>query len=78
VIAGADPHWGGSLLGDKAHSVIFDNSKLRSVVPGYRAVIPFEQGAREIADWYDADPGRQQVDTRLDAIMDKLVQDYGG
>jgi nucleoside-diphosphate-sugar epimerase len=78
VIAGADPHWGGSLLGDKAHSLVFDNSKLRSVVPGYRAVIPFEQGAREIVDWYDADPDRQQVDTRLDAIMDKLVQDYGG
>ncbi len=78
AIASADPQWGGSLLGDKAHSLVFDNSKLRSVVPGYRAVIPFERGAREIVDWYDADPGRQQVDTRLDAIMDKLVQEYGG
>ena len=78
AIASADPQWGASLLGDKAHSLVFDNSKLRSVVPGYRAVIPFEQGAREIVDWYDADPDRQQVDTRLDAIMDKLVQVYGG
>ena len=78
VIAGVDPQWGASLLGDKAHSLVFDNSKLRGVVPGYRAVIPFEQGAREIVDWYDADPDRQRVDTRLDAIMDKLVQDYGG
>jgi nucleoside-diphosphate-sugar epimerase len=78
AIASADPQWGASLLGDKAHSLVFDNSKLRSVVPGYRAVIPFEQGAREIVDWYDADPDRQQVDARLDAIMDKLVQAYGG
>jgi nucleoside-diphosphate-sugar epimerase len=78
AIASADPQWGASLLGDKAHSLVFDNSKLRSVVPGYRAVIPFEQGAREIADWYDADPDRQQADPRLDAIMDKLVQAYGG
>ena len=77
-IASADPQWGASLLGDKAHSLVFDNSKLRSVVPGYRAVIPFEQGAREIVDWYDADPDRQQVDARLDALMDKLVQAYGG
>lgn len=57
-IAAADPEWGAGLLGGKAHSLVFDNSKLRSVVPGYRAVIPFEQGAREIVGWYDADPAR--------------------
>jgi nucleoside-diphosphate-sugar epimerase len=34
-IAAADPEWGAGLLGDKAHSLVFDNSKLRSVVPGY-------------------------------------------
>src|SRR5882724_7018165 len=34
AIASADPQWGASLLGDKAHSLVFDNSKLRSVVPG--------------------------------------------
>jgi nucleoside-diphosphate-sugar epimerase len=73
VIAAADPDWGASLLGDKAHSMVFDNSKLRSVVPGYRATIPFEQGAREIVAWHDADPARQHADPRLDALMDKLV-----
>jgi nucleoside-diphosphate-sugar epimerase len=76
VIAAADPQWGAGLLGDKAHSLVFDNSKLRSVVPGYRAVIPFEQGAREIVAWHDEDPGRQRVDERLDAVMDKLVAAY--
>jgi len=48
VIASVDPEWGAGLLGDKAHSMVFDNSKLRSVVPGWRAVVPFERGAREI------------------------------
>jgi len=48
AIAAADPDWGAGLLGDKAHSMVFDNAKLRSIVPGWRAVIPFEQGAREI------------------------------
>lgn len=76
AIAAADPEWGAGLLGDKAHSMIFDNSKLRSVVPGYRATIPFEQGAREIVAWHDADPARQQVDARLDAVMDKLVESH--
>jgi nucleoside-diphosphate-sugar epimerase len=73
VIAAADPDWGAGLLGDKAHSMVFDNAKVRSVVPGWRAVIPFEQGAREIADWYLADPARQVTDEHLDAVMDKLA-----
>jgi nucleoside-diphosphate-sugar epimerase len=76
VIAAEDPRWGGSLLGDKAHSLVFDNAKLRSVVPDFRPVIPFEQGAREIVAWYDEDPARQRVDTSIDALMDKLVSRF--
>jgi len=73
AIAAADPGWGAGLLGDKAHSMIFDNTKIRRLVPGWRAVIPFERGAREIADWYLADPARQVTDLALDAEMDKLA-----
>lgn len=73
AIAAADPEWGGGLLGDKAHSMVFDNAKLRSIVPGWQAVIRFEQGAREIAQWYLADPARQVTDAALDAVMDKLA-----
>ena len=76
AIAAADPDWGAGLLGDKAHSMIFDNAKVRALVPGWRAVIPFEQGAREIADWYLADPARQVTDASLDAVMDKLAADW--
>ncbi len=73
AIAAADPEWGAGLLGDKAHSTVFDNAKVRSLVPGWHAVIPFEQGAREIADWHLADPARQVTDAALDAVMDKLA-----
>jgi nucleoside-diphosphate-sugar epimerase len=76
AIAAADPEWGSGLIGDKAHSMVFDNSKLRTVVPDFCATIPFEQGAREIVGWHDEDPARQQVDERLDALMDKLVATY--
>jgi nucleoside-diphosphate-sugar epimerase len=76
VIAAADPVWGATLLGDKAHSMVFDNAKLRSVVPGYRAVIPFEQGAREIVAWYDEDRSRQRIDAGIDAVTDKLAQAF--
>jgi nucleoside-diphosphate-sugar epimerase len=73
AIAAADQEWGAGLLGDKAHSMVFDNAKVRALVPGWRAVIPFEQGARQIADWYLADPARQIADTALDGVMDKLA-----
>jgi nucleoside-diphosphate-sugar epimerase len=76
VIAAADPQWGDGLLGDKAHSMVFDNSKLRSVVPDYVATVPFEQGARDIVGWHDEDPSRQRVDLRLDTLMDRLVETY--
>ncbi|HZZ50086.1 MAG TPA: hypothetical protein VFE65_24620, partial [Pseudonocardia sp.] len=76
AIAAADPEWGAGLLGDKSHSMVFDNSKIKSVVPGWRAVIPFERGAREIADWYLGDAERQVTDPRLDALMDKLADTH--
>jgi nucleoside-diphosphate-sugar epimerase len=77
VIAAHDPEWGAGLLGDKAHSMVFDNSKVKSLVPGWRAVVPFERGAREIAAWYTEEPSRQVVDEKLDALMDKLAADFG-
>jgi nucleoside-diphosphate-sugar epimerase len=77
AIATVDPDWGAGLLGDKAHSMIFDNSKVRALVPDYVARIPFAAGAREIMAWYDEDPARQQVDDTMDARMDQLVADFG-
>ena len=76
AIAAVDPEWGASLLGDKAHSSIFDNAKVRSVVPDYVATIPFEQGAREIVAWHGEDPARRVVDPGIDAVLDRLVEDY--
>lgn len=73
AIAAADPEWGAGLLGDKAHSMVFDTTKLRRLVPDFSTTIRFEQGAREIVDWHDADPARRVVDARLDAVMDDLV-----
>ena len=73
AIAAADPDWGAGLLGDKAHSMVFDTTKLRRVVPDFVATIPFEVGAREIVDWHDEDSARRRVDDRLDAVMDDLA-----
>lgn len=76
AIAAVDAEWGAGLLGDKAHSMVFDNSKVRAVVPDYVATIPFEQGAREIVTWHDADPARRQVDPAVEQTMDRLVEAF--
>lgn len=76
TIAKVLPAWGPPLLGDKAHSVIFDNSKIRQLAPGWTATIPFADGAREMMDWLDAQPGGQIVDETVDKAFDVLVEQY--
>jgi nucleoside-diphosphate-sugar epimerase len=75
VIARYDKDSGPGLLGDKAHSVIFDNSKIKQLVPEFNARIPFSEGAKEIAAWYNANPAFQQVDPAYDALLDRIVAD---
>ena len=77
AIARELPDEGPGLLGDKAHSVIFDNRKVKALVPEYRAVIPFWRGAHEIIEWHDADASRRRVDPALDAAFDRLVARHG-
>lgn len=74
VIAAADPGWGAGLLGDKAHSAVFDTTKVKQLVPGFECTVPFEQGAREIVAWHDEDPARRAVDPHHDRLMDELVE----
>ncbi len=76
TLAYHDPDWGSGLLGDKAHSMIFDNSKIKRLVPDFVATIPFWQGAQEIMAWYDADPARQTIDPAFDHLLDELIARY--
>lgn len=76
LIAAYDPVWGDSLLGDKAHSMVFDNTKIKRLVPDFVAAIPFSRGAAEILAWYDADPARQVVNKDLDALIDRILDAY--
>lgn len=71
-----DQDWGESLLGDKSHSLIFDNEKIRRLVPVFNPDIPFQQGAREIVAWHSEDAARQQVDADLDRLIDRIVADH--
>jgi nucleoside-diphosphate-sugar epimerase len=77
TLAKRHTRWGEGLLGDKSHSVIFDNSKIKRLVPSFKAVIPFSQGAREIVGFYRENPERCVVNAEIDALMDELVAAHG-
>jgi nucleoside-diphosphate-sugar epimerase len=76
-IAKEHPDWGAGLLGDKAHSVVFDNAKIRRFVPEYSPRIPFFQGAREIVDFYAQHPHFEALRPDVDALMDRLIARFG-
>jgi nucleoside-diphosphate-sugar epimerase len=73
IIARADTIWGDSLLGDKAHSVVFDNSKIKALVPDFKAEIPYQEGCRETVRWYLDHPEHEIVNQDLDSLMDQLI-----
>jgi nucleoside-diphosphate-sugar epimerase len=74
VIASCDAEWGASLLGDKAISKVFDNTKIRSLVPGFRAEIGYAQGAALQIAWYDDDPPRRAVDANVNEVTERILQ----
>ncbi len=76
IINNYDAEMGAGLLGDKMHSMIFDNSKIKSLVPGFHCTIPFQQGAQEILQWYDNNPVYQNIDNHYNEMSDLLVDKF--
>ena len=66
----------GTLLGDKAVTAVFDNSKLKRAVPGFAAKTSFATGIRRTIAWFEADSARQQVDAEMNRRWDKLIASY--
>jgi len=70
------PSLEGDLLGDKAVNAIFDNSKLRTYVPGFRFLTPFREGVRRSILYFDHHPELQMVDQALDSWMDEMIAKF--
>jgi nucleoside-diphosphate-sugar epimerase len=71
-----DPRLGAGLLGDKSHSRIFDNGRIRQLAPGFRCDTPFAAGAREIVAWHGADPARRAVDPDVEQLIERVLAAY--
>lgn len=75
-IAACIPDETGGLIGDKAVSVVFDNSKLKRLVPEFRARVPFAEGVKRTIAWFDADSRRRLIDDAANSAWDALIDGY--
>jgi nucleoside-diphosphate-sugar epimerase len=75
-IASVDDFQTGNLLGDKAHSVIFDNSKIRRFVPEFIAPITYRSGIKRTIKWLESKPERMVLNPETDKMMDRIINLY--
>ncbi len=73
LVAAMFPERGGSLLGDKANSAIFDNAKIRRLVPEFRPRVGFAEGVARSVAWYDADPARRVASAETNRRIDRVL-----
>jgi nucleoside-diphosphate-sugar epimerase len=75
-ICAVEPSFTGTLLADKAESVIFDNSKIKTFVPDFKATIPFTRGIKRTLDWLDANPERKFINPKSTEKIERVLKAY--
>ena len=73
-LSACDPEYTGTLAGDKAHSVVFDNTKLKALVPDFRASIPFSEGAARCVRYLQNTPAAQIPDPEFEQFCDRVIK----
>ena len=76
LIAAYDPEALGSLTGDKVNSSVFDNRKIQALVPDFICTMSWAEGVRRALAWFEADPARQSIDEKSNAIWDRILAEY--
>jgi nucleoside-diphosphate-sugar epimerase len=76
LIAAHNPHEFGSLVGDKSHSAVFDNSKIKRFVPDFKCEVMWAEGVRRAIAWHEADPARMTIDEGMNRSWDEILAAY--
>ncbi len=71
-----EPEWGAGLLGDKTRSVVFDNTKIKSIVSGWEAKKTFEEGMRESIAWFGEKPERRQPNMATEEKINLIIKKF--
>ncbi len=77
VLTRADPSLVQDLIGDKAQNAVFDNTKLRTFVPGLEYKMSFRAGVRRSIDYFDAHPEMCGIDEKWNAWVDEMIEKHG-
>jgi nucleoside-diphosphate-sugar epimerase len=68
------PELTAKLKGDKSEPNVFDNSKIRRFVPGFKCSVLFREGIRRSAGWFRGDPARRSVDQAVNEQFDRVFR----
>ncbi len=75
-VVAPDWFWSDLLLGDLAHSAVFDNAKIRRFVPSFSPKLTFHRAAGRMIEWQRAHPTQTAADPVTDAVLDRVVDAY--
>ncbi len=75
-ICKVEPSFTGTLLADKGESVIFDNTKIKTFVPGFKATIPFAIGIKRTLKWLDENPDRKFINPDKNTKIENVLKAY--
>jgi nucleoside-diphosphate-sugar epimerase len=76
LIGAYHPRSLGSLVGDKANSMVFDNSKIKRYVPDYNCEVIWAEGVRRALAWFEARPQFQTIDEDMNSAWDRIITAY--
>ena len=62
----------------KVYSAVFDNAKIKRVVPDFTCTVPWADGVRRSLAWFLADASRRTIDEAHDRVLDRLIEAYAG
>ncbi len=74
LVDASDYDFEGSLIGDKANSVVFDNSKLKRAVPDFVATTRCDTGIRNTVRYILEHKECQNEDAEFDAWCDRVIE----
>lgn len=68
--------WSELVVGDLAHSSLFDTSKIRMFVPEFDPKVTFRRAVLRMAKWREDHPVEAAADPEVDSMLDRLVEGY--
>ena len=75
-VVAPDWFWSELLVGDLAHSAVFDNTKIKRFVPSFGQRLTFHRAVRRMLAWREAHPEQTAPDPTTDAVLERIVTAY--